>query len=590
MTASEHLESDVPAGRFGRPVLGLLVNSIDDSYQNELVVELAAAARKRDVNLLCFAGGRLRPTEQASRPLNRVYELASADNVDALVVSSGSLECEIGSERLGIYLERFRPLPVCSIGVALPDTPSIVVDNTAGTREAVLHLITHHGREHIAFIQGPEGNEEADQRFRGYQDALRDRSIELDERLVVRGDFVPESGTEAIRVLLDARGVRFDGVMAASDDMALGALAELESRGIRVPEWVAVMGFDDVVAGRYASRPLSTVRQRVASQAVEAVRVSLRQLRGDEIPHVIQLNTELVPRRSCGCPMQLDVLAVQPPTRAAQGTWQEQLESLRPQILIEMLTAAPELSGAKWADQLLDAYVAQLCGDSTATFAGVLDDLAEQTRAAGLELRLLQPVITSLRRGVAPVLLSVPEKLLEGETLLHEGRVLLANMIRHREVQQRLDAEQNARVLSSLARDLITTADLPSLLASVSGHLPALGIPSCFLSLHPAVLGEPAEDSDTTLRLLLAYDQRRPTLSASKYDLFPLAELVPRRLLPSDRAYAYVVQSLFFRERAMGVVLFELGPRDGAVYESLRSQISAALDRTLLAAERASRA
>ena len=567
-----------PRGRFGRPVIGLLVDRIDDTFQNDLLVELASLCRKRDLDLLCFAGGELDPTDPGTRARNRVYALANSENVDGLIVSSGSLESRIGTEGIRDYLTPFRPLPLCSIGVKLAETPSIVVDNAVAMRQAVRHLIDDHARQRIAFVQGPEGSEEADQRFGGYAKALKDRQLDVDEQLLVEGDFLRESGTNAIRTLLDERQILFDAVVAANDEMALGALSELMRREIRVPETVALVGFDDMVQGRYAPRPLTTVRQSMAKHAEVSVDLILRQLQGEQVESLVRLETQLVTRRSCGCPMEQHVPGLQAaPTSPEQSA--PSLQDRRAPMLIELLAAAPELSGTKWAERLVDAFIGQLESTGPVSLTGVLDDLMERVISAHLELRVLQPVLTALRRSSVPALVGRPETLLRAENALHELRVLLANMMQHCEVQGRLETARIARVLSSFAQDLITTRDPASAADSVVRFLPALGIRSCMLSVYPGVLEGRAAASLDKLQLLVAYDAGRPEQVIVSDDVYPTRLLVPRSLMPADRPTAHVVQPLCLRGRSLGVALFEVGPPDGAVYESLRAQVSAAIER-----------
>ena len=571
-------QPDPPRGRFGRPVIGLMVDRIDDAFQNELLVELAAQTRRRDLDLLCFAGGELNPDDPFTRARNRVYALANSDNVDGLIVSTGSLQSRIGTEGLRDYLHPFHPLPLCSIGVKLAGTPSVVVDNAVAMRQAVLHLIDDHARHRIAFIQGPEGSEEADQRFGGYAKALRERQLDVDDQLLVEGDFLPDSGANAIRVLLDGREILFDAIVAANDEMALGAMGELMRREIRVPETVALVGFDDVIRGRYAARPLTTVRQSMTRHAEVSVDLILRQLQGNDVESLVSLETQLVTRRSCGCPMEQHLPGAQAAPSNAGGA-SPSLSERRAPMLIDLLAAAPELTGTKWAERLIDAFTEQLENAGPVSLTGVLDDLMERVTAVRLELRILQPVLTALRRGSVPALLERPAALLRAEDALHEARVLLANMMRHGEVQRRLESTRIARVLSNFAQDLITTPDPASAADSVIRFLPALGIRSCILSLYPGVLEGRAAASLDKLQLLVAYDEKRPEQVIVSDDVYPTRLLVPRSLLPADRASVHVVQPLCLRGRSLGVALFELGPPDGAVYESLRAQISAAIER-----------
>jgi DNA-binding LacI/PurR family transcriptional regulator len=114
---------------------------------------------------------------------------------------------------------------------------------------------------------------------------------------VAVGDFTRESGAVAMRQLL-ADDPHLDAVFVASDLMAFGALTALREAGRRVPDDVAVVGFDDVEQARYVEPPLTTVRQPIIGQGREMARQLLRLVAGEEIPHAVVLPTELVVRAS----------------------------------------------------------------------------------------------------------------------------------------------------------------------------------------------------------------------------------------------------------------------------------------------------
>ncbi|MEC4020158.1 LacI family DNA-binding transcriptional regulator [Streptomyces sp. H27-D2] len=132
-------------------------------------------------------------------------------------------------------------------------------DNRGGARQAVHHLITR-GRKRIAVITGPLDQTSALDRLDGYQDALALR--EADPLLVAQGDFTAEGGERAMHELLE-RSPELDAVFAGSDLMASGALRALRERGLRVPEDVAIVGYDDLEPAAWAEPALTTVRQDV---------------------------------------------------------------------------------------------------------------------------------------------------------------------------------------------------------------------------------------------------------------------------------------------------------------------------------------
>ncbi|MFF5175838.1 LacI family DNA-binding transcriptional regulator [Micromonospora sp. NPDC000089] len=171
------------------------------------------------------------------------------------------------------------------------------VDNIGGARNAVEHLAGQ-GRRRIAHLAGPQDMGAGVDRLTGYRDAVRAAGGEVDPRMIAYGDFSEGSGVAAMRQLLDACP-DLDAVFVASDLMAFGALRTLRDAGRRVPEDVAVIGFDDAPIAQQAEPPLTTVFQPVEEMGRQMARLLVARIRGDEIPapHLL-LETKLVERAS----------------------------------------------------------------------------------------------------------------------------------------------------------------------------------------------------------------------------------------------------------------------------------------------------
>jgi LacI family transcriptional regulator len=196
---------------------------------------------------------------------------------------------------------------------------AVCVDNVGGARAMTKHLLSL-GHRRIAIITGNKGNHDAQDRLRGYRAAMRAAKITRDPDLEVAGDFTEASGYAAAQVLLSGRS-RPDAIFATNDAMAVGALLALRDAGVRVPEDVALAGFDDVPMARYLTPALSSVHVAIdelgrratdlAVRAIERKRASSGQARrsGASRPHAAArrrkhhldvLPTTLVVRASCG--------------------------------------------------------------------------------------------------------------------------------------------------------------------------------------------------------------------------------------------------------------------------------------------------
>ncbi|MEU8796451.1 LacI family DNA-binding transcriptional regulator [Spirillospora sp. NPDC048819] len=217
----------------------------------------------------------------------RVERYVAGRHVDGVILLS-----QHGSDPLPAALLR-TGVPVVSHGrpVSAAKPPYCDVDNVGGARAAVEHLLAR-GRRRIATITGPLDMSAGLDRLAGYREILSGTGR---RSLAAIGDFTRESGAAAMDQLLeDDPGL--DAVFAASDLMATGALHSLRKAGRRVPDDVAVVGFDDIDAARYTDPPLTTVRQPIAEVARAVVRILLAGV--DDQAEPVIFPTELVVRDS----------------------------------------------------------------------------------------------------------------------------------------------------------------------------------------------------------------------------------------------------------------------------------------------------
>ncbi len=192
------------------------------------------------------------------------------------------------------------PFVLLGRGVEGYAVSSIQADSYNGVYEAVTHLIDHSYRR-IAFIGGHVDSPQSRVRFDAYRSALADRDWPAEPGWVMHSDF-SEAGGHATAARLLALPQPPRAIFAANDQMAIGAIDAIRAAGLRVPEDIAVVGFDDIPVAAYVHPALTTVRRQIYESGVLAVRLLLHRIADPEIPpehHA--LPTHLVVRRSCGC-------------------------------------------------------------------------------------------------------------------------------------------------------------------------------------------------------------------------------------------------------------------------------------------------
>lgn len=268
-------------------VVPLTIRSLfEDPFFPRLLQGISQGCNSHDYTLALFL---LHTLEEEAKLYSRISRRQLLDGVIVSATRSGdSLISRLIANRIPFVLHgRHEDTQVNFIDV----------DNVSGAHTAVTHLVRL-GRRRIALITGPSDSPAAEDRKRGYLNALQERRVRGDKALIIHGDFTETSGYEALQRLLPHEP---DAVFVASDTMALGALRALRKAGKCVPDEVAVVGFDDMPYAATSDPPLTTIRQPIQRAGVLAVETLIDILEnGAEPPRRIILPTELVIRASCG--------------------------------------------------------------------------------------------------------------------------------------------------------------------------------------------------------------------------------------------------------------------------------------------------
>jgi LacI family transcriptional regulator len=217
-----------------------------------------------------IVSGHWNAEEEADR-----IRLLLARKVDGIILLSGRMSDETV---LGFSGQR----PIVSTGRALNTRSALgfKMDNEYGAYLAVHHLIEL-GHRNIAFISGPANNIDAAERLAGYTRALAEAQIPLDDNLIVEGNYHEASGMLAMNRLFDT-GQQFTAVFAANDLSAYGARLALYRKGIRVPDDISLVGFDDLPGSSYTTPPLTTIRQPLYDIGRIATHALLRIINGED--------------------------------------------------------------------------------------------------------------------------------------------------------------------------------------------------------------------------------------------------------------------------------------------------------------------
>jgi LacI family transcriptional regulator len=272
-------------------VIGLLLNNLHNDFFVPLLNGVEAVVRKKGYNLI-VATYHANSRDHMQPPIG-------PHNTDGLLVFSDGLMNEdlasLNSSGFPMVLVHRTPPPHLTI-------PSVTVENIDITRTLMEHLIKVHGKKRILFLRGPVHQEDSERREAGYRSAMQANEIPIDEDLILNGDFERDVAYAAMNEFLGREPrITFDAVFTGDDDAAIGVLKSLHEHEIRIPEDVAVIGFDDLGFAPFLNPPLTTVRAPTQTVGQIATERLFELLENHPSNEVIILPTEIIYRRSCGC-------------------------------------------------------------------------------------------------------------------------------------------------------------------------------------------------------------------------------------------------------------------------------------------------
>ncbi|MBV9880190.1 MAG: LacI family DNA-binding transcriptional regulator [Gemmatirosa sp.] len=273
--------------------VGFLLPDLYGEFFSEVIRGADLAARAHGYHLLVSSthGGR----DEAEAALH-----AMRGRVDGLLVMAP----DPGAAALAADLPRSVPVVLLNGPARLTGADAVAVDSYGGARAMVRHLLAI-GHRRIAYVAGPESNHDAAERRRGWRTALRAGGIVPARDWELPGDFTEDGGYAAARRLLAASGAgtaRPTAIFAANDVMAIGAISAVGEAGLRVPEDVAVVGFDDIPMARYVNPPLTSVHVAIHELGARAVARLILAMSGGAThrPYRELIAATLVVRASCG--------------------------------------------------------------------------------------------------------------------------------------------------------------------------------------------------------------------------------------------------------------------------------------------------
>ena len=582
----------IPKKSSKRKTIGVFLAQISRVWGSEFMAGLEQAAEEHDVNLVCFVGGKPSSLMTPGQLQNSygLYDLVKPNQFDGLILGA-DIAHGLNAKEIKTFCRTFAPTPMIAHAIETDGVPHFLADNLKGMKFIMRHLIEVHGYKRIAFLRGVKGQIEAEARFEAYKSELKAHNIPYNEKLVVDGDFTPESGRAAVRTLMDERGIRFQAIVAANDRMAFGALEALQQRGIPVPDSVALTGFDDVREAQSLGVPLTTVRQSFSNIGREAFETLIKRIEGKTVPHSQVVDTDMVIRWSCGCLPETVRYAVVAPREVAQTG---RLENKRDAAIYALLSAANIDSSDPALEQfretfgrIWDVFLASMKDSARDNdFLRAINEAIDMLRRHGLEASAWHNLISMLRR-YALAGISGSTDMLHAENLFQQARLMAGELSQRAQAFRRLQFEQKEDVYQDFGFSMAPAMSLEEIGDAISKNFPNMGIERWYVMFYSDVTSPTPTTAPPpeNYRLLFQYDNKEFRIPSTTTNL-GTGSLVPRGKEPEDHRYTAVVMPLSLARNRFGFMWIEKGPKDWDVYTRIRNLVSSALLRTMLVQQR----
>lgn len=549
--------------------IAVVLDDMDGEYHAPLLKGVCHAAQDLGIELV-FLPGRAPATPHVfEQQFGVLFCIAKEYSSDGLLIFGTLLQAYLGEEGLRDFTSSFKR-PAVVIGVDGTGHPSVLLDNRQGFKALVDHLIQVHGHRRIAVIEGPSLNRDAQERLAGYSDALRQAGIEDDPNLHAQGLFHQASGSAAMMELLQ-RGVPFSAVVCANDESAHGALSAAIECGLRVPEDVAITGFDDLLSIYRVGPSLTTIKQDIEALGATALRLLASKLAGEHVDSTTIIPTHPVFRRSCGCMGFSNVLPAHDSPLEAKA-----------RELVAQLDAPVDLVNAL-VNEVAALFIALTADDERVSFDQILTRMAFAWLRHQSDIGPLQNLLLSIHRAFANQC-HCPEKAAER---LQIGQIVLANLLELFHTRARVSQNNNSWALRQELKSQVTTVELDELLDVLTGSLRRLELQTCIIVLYDDTTTLEHIDEHglpVTSRPIFALDREQTRADVLGVP-FATRDLVPTYLQGSTAPRHWVVLPLFHMREHFGYMLLERQSVERVYYNDLLHEITGAVHSCLVVKE-----
>ena len=285
----------------GRKRIALLMGQADEYYQSQFVEGFTGRAFENDMDVVVFASylkyqnSRVREIGETS-----VFSLVPYEKFDAIAVMGDTLQSPGLADSIEEIIHDRCKCPVIFVDKDSRYFPSIFPNHYENAKKLVTHLIEHHGFTDIAYLTGKAWHKYSRQRLQGFIDAMSEHNLPVGKERVFYGDFWYTSGENLGDRLIKKGGKLPQAIACANDCMAIGLATALSEGGVRIPQDIAVIGYDSMEEGRYSPEPITSIKLPAKAMGAHTIENLIELMNGEDISPFEVLG-DFFQGSSCGC-------------------------------------------------------------------------------------------------------------------------------------------------------------------------------------------------------------------------------------------------------------------------------------------------
>lgn len=555
--------------------LGFLTSMLTNPIGREILSGIKNELEDYDVNFMTFTGGSLSKeyNKWIDITFNNIYELPSEIRFDALIIYGGSIGQYVDIEEMIKFFNQYKDIPIVNISRDIPGIPSVIVSNYTGMNELVCHLITEHNYKNIAFIKGPENHDEAEERLRGYLDALITNNIPVHEDIIIPGDFSEYSGVNGVKKIIESN-LKVDSIVCVDDDTAFGAIEELNRQGIKIPEDISVVGFDNGPIAGSITPELTTVNQPFFELGKEAVKIIFQLMDGKEVSSPRFINSKSVIRDSCGC---LELLSSHKGVIPSEDEIIKDIKNNKKVLADKLTNKYSKLleTSEPIIREIVDVFFKTLKNEedksfyrSINTFIGNQKDLKRGINKTNEFINYLGEIVKKNSKNNVKII----------DNMIEEAKLRSYLGLYKMDVLKRISAEQHYFTLNQVNQMLHRTMSLKELFDETYSLFPNLGISSCYIILFEDYFLKNG-------RLVFGYN------SSGRIKIDSIGIPVNHTDILPDEYFnlienTRIIASLAFNKETMGYIVFEIASEYVDLTHALSWHYSSTLKRIFILDEK----